>query len=403
MLTQGHVLDTLPSNGSCSQGCQIQEMTCQPNFTGDSCDTLDCRRGEVCVEETMSACDGDDQMCLASMTRATCVVDKSPREEWCLGGRNTCEYGEVCAPDIYRTAQYGDYGPYYETPWLCQPSRLNACSTVSCPDDYTCMEAVGPDGQVACEGKACDIVENIERPICVAQRVASNCDPDADNVCGTQELCLVDKRATCRQLYRDRTPDGQYFGACIEEFTCQPEANDCRYEGALCASGKTCQIVGCEGDCDADDRCTGDECNDVFACENVTTGLSVGYECDPAKVQCGEGLACRPNGGTCSPTDCPNGEPGCATRDMRYVCHPISDGDTCDDVNCRINEICDVNATTGRAECVTQFSIGDCDPSLPEACDEGSVCLPDYVTPECTGGCSRDAACTIAYRCQIRD
>ena len=173
------------------------------------------------------------------------------------------------------------------------------------------MEAIGPDGEVACEGRVCELIESHERPICVAQRVASTCDPEALNPCGAEQLCLVDETAPCRESYH--SINGHYYGACVEEFTCQPEANACRHEGALCPSGKSCTVVGCEGDCDGDDRCTGDACADIFACEEILTGLAQGYECDPAISLCAEGLECRSNGGICSPMDCPDGEPGCAT------------------------------------------------------------------------------------------
>ena len=61
---------------------------------------------------------------------------------------------------------------------------------------------------------------------------------------------------------------------------------------------------------------------------------------------------------------------------MRYLCNPPTEGASCDDINCRVNEVCEIDPGSEQAICVTQFSIGDCDPTLPDACAEGRACLP---------------------------
>ena len=391
------LVDCDPNTGSCAQSCETLELACQPILEAASCDELVCRRGEVCKEELNTDC-APDQPCDETRTRAYCAIDEVPNEQSCLSGRITCGYGEVCAPDGYRVIHPGNQPPYFQAPWVCQPSRLNACNTVSCPETYTCMEALGPDGEIACEGKACDIVESSKRPVCVADPIATTCDPDNPNACGPEELCLADTSVTCRDQYY--SINGQAFGQCLEEFTCQSEALACRAEGQRCPSGKTCQVAACEEDCNDENACNGDGCTARFECVELTEPFSVGYQCDPARGQCEAGLECRQSRSLCFETTCPNGEPGCATREMNYFCHYPTEGASCDDIYCRETEACEVEPTSGQARCVMQFSPGDCDPSLPDACANGTVCLPDYETPVCEGACSRDATCTVPYRCQ---
>ena len=73
------LVDCDPTNSSCAQNCENEPLTCQPILTGESCDTLECRRGEVCEEHNEPACDDDDdQNCQGFITHATCVVDTVP-------------------------------------------------------------------------------------------------------------------------------------------------------------------------------------------------------------------------------------------------------------------------------------------------------------------------------------
>ena len=136
------LVDCNPNTGSCAQSCETLELACQPILEAASCDELVCRRGEICKEELNVEC-ALDQPCDETRTRAYCAIEEVPNEQSCLSGRITCGYGEVCAPDGYRVMHPGNQPPYFQAPWVCQPSRLNACNTVSCPETYTCMEALG--------------------------------------------------------------------------------------------------------------------------------------------------------------------------------------------------------------------------------------------------------------------
>ena len=211
----------------------------------------------------------------------------------------------------------GNQPPYFQAPWVCQPSRLNACNTVSCPETYTCMEALGPDGEITVRARHVTLWKAAND-----QFVA---DPIATTVIPTMPMPVVQKssvswiclRCVATNIIRSMV---RLLGSVSRSLYASPSPCLSRRRTEV-PERKTCQIAACDGDCNDENACTGDDCTARFECVELTEPFSVGYQCDPTRGQCEAGLECRQSRSLCFETTCPNGEPGCATREMNYFCH----------------------------------------------------------------------------------
>lgn len=239
----------------------------------------------------------------------------------------------------------------------------------SCDDDKTCQAGVCTsgicgDGRVD-EGEECDDGNNEDgdgcdscKFSCVADDADRGCPEDACNEAGT---CDPDAH-TCSP--GTPKPDDTECGAAMVCRSGACVATECG--NGILEPGEDCDFgvkngpkSGCEVDCsfsctDASQCEDGEVCNGQELCEKVAVDGAVGMKCQPGTPldegdACGDDdeLTCK--GGKCASANCGDGV--------------VDPGEDCDLGN--------ENGPGLGCEKNCKFS---CDPSAPDACDDGNVC-----------------------------
>jgi len=374
-----------------------------------------------------------------------CTSDEECQNgQWC-DGREVCEGGFCrqgiapdCADDVDCTSdtcdEAADSCVHLANHTFCPPGQL--CNAASgcydpgvCDDDGDCSDGVFCNGQERCVTGAC---QGGTEPPCedVIECTHDSCDEDRDACVNVPDDSLCEDRAFC---------DGPDI--CEPSIGCVPSYVDPCDDGDTCTSdlcnetSDSCSTTlrDEDGDLHVDERCGGDDCNDLDP--NMHPGLeeqcrdSRDNDCD-GLADCDDHADCDgdPRCGACVPSevpevtcddnmdndcdgavDCDDGDCVCCVpvADFEIDCTNGRDDDCdgavdCDDLDCLMSPDCFCIPTEPFETTCDDGVDNDCDGAAD--CDDGDCdcCVPtSFRESNCDNGVDED--CDGRVDCEDRD
>ena len=278
-----------PQDDDTATRCSGDDCTNRAQRLGEECQLNEpgCGDGLECLEDLDAECEPsfcDAEVCTADCrvvytcqrSRGPSIVVPRPGIDECTpGARNTCDRGEVCAPDFDQCISGPCDGPsctaVCQIPNTCQPV---SCDNTDCPSGTRCEEV---EVHVLCAAESDCHGEGYVETVCMptdGHDVGETCD---ETVCEEGFVCVEE------QIFLECEGDGcedpvETFVSCApldgdlllppqpepapRGSSCNPDADDCG-EGFVCDIDQSaeCAPSFCEGDV-----CTGD-CQVIFICQ----------------------------------------------------------------------------------------------------------------------------------------
>jgi len=387
---------------ACSAPDPCADVTCDNGNTcmngkcvcGSSSSATECQAPNSCVRDGFtgtSSCTAPTGICDAAQCALpyTCDPATADPSNPCTCGGKVCASTEICTPNAAGTVGgascvaadkclFAQCGPNEE---CASADGMCYCAGRTCNFPETCQRMTDTAGNVEltcagvdlCANKYCGANQACDKatgecscgsgPACPS---GTNCLPSADGVltCGTVNLC-ADVQCAANEICRE--------GACLCGTTACANGEECSFDN-VAGSMPTCkpkQVDPCASvTCSkTNERCVAgkcmcgdlDTCPTDTTCRPATAGSTYNFfscastKCD--NVQCGLGLLCNPNTGTCM---CGGSNACTATQTCTTTGQCQDPAPTCADVQCPANHDCDA---------------GKCSCGLRETCPTGTECL----------------------------